>query len=340
VFVCVADHFEPDLGGASPTLQRDRVARWVSEYGPSVEGFRDSRGRPPQHTFFYPVESYEAGLVEQLSALARRGYGDVEVHLHHDNDSAERLRTLLFAAVEQLHERHGLLSKDGAGRIKYGFIHGNWALDNSHPEGRWCGVDNELSILYETGCYADFTMPAAPSPEQTRIINSIYYARGRPGRSKSHDSGVIAEVGQRPGAGSLLMIQGPLLMTRRRLWSKPRLENGNLAGSQPPSAARLADWLRAGVRVRGHEQWLFVKLHTHGAKEANTAVLLGEPMRRFHSALRQYAHDNQFEYFYVTAREMAQLVVQAEQSMSKPDFHRLGWGAVRSERGWGTVTGQ
>ena len=70
-------------------------------------------------------------------------------------------------------ERHGLLSRDRyTGEVGYGFIHGNWALDNSRPDGRMCGVDNELDVLRETGCYADFTLPSAPSPTQTRKINS------------------------------------------------------------------------------------------------------------------------------------------------------------------------
>ncbi len=122
------------------------------------------------------------------------------------------------------------------------------------------------------------------------------------------------------------MIQGPLLVTQSRPWKKPRLENGNLAGSQPPSAERLSDWLRAGVKVQGQDQWLFIKLHTHGAKEQNTAVLLGPAMSRFHQALKELSADREFQFFYVTAREMAQLVAQAERKLSVPDFSCLSWG--------------
>src|SRR5258707_498316 len=76
----------------------------------------------------------------------------------------------------------------------YAFIHGNWALDNSRPDGRWCGINNELDVLRETGCFADFTLPSAPSPCQTSTINRIYYAVDDPKRPKSHDTGFpIAE---------------------------------------------------------------------------------------------------------------------------------------------------
>ncbi len=325
LFLCLADHFEPDLHGASPARQRERVARWVSGYGPSVESLRDSRGRTPQHTFFFPIESYRAELLDGLVQLVEQGYGDVEVHLHHADDNAAHLQDLLLTSVELLHRRHGLLSTDPAGRIRYGFIHGNWALDNSHPQGRWCGVNAELTVLRETGCYADFTLPAAPSPEQTRTINRIYYAVDDPQRPKSHDTGTPAAVGVAPTPHGLLMIQGPLLVTRPGLGRRPRLENGMLTDRYPPTAVRLADWLRARVSVRGRPEWSFIKLYTHGAKESNASMLLGPAMRQFHHALREASCRGGFEFFYVTAREMAQLVMQAEQGMAVPNFDRLAW---------------
>lgn len=174
VFVCVADHYEPDWGGASSDVRIARVDRWLREYPQSVAGIHDSLGRPPQHTFFFPLERYEPGLLDRLADLCHRGFGDVEVHLHHDNDTSEQLRNKLHWFKNTLHSRHGLLERDADGQLTYGFIHGNWALDNSHPEGKWCGVNDELSILRETGCYADFTMPSAPDRTQTRTINSIY----------------------------------------------------------------------------------------------------------------------------------------------------------------------
>ncbi len=324
VFLCVADHFEPDWQAASINKQQERVSRWENQYRRSVAAISDSRGRPPQHTFFFPMECYRADLVECLAKLVRSGHGDIEIHLHHDNDNAERLRDFLLTSAQRL-RNHGLLSADSTGQLRYGFIHGNWALDNSHPRGRWCGVNNELTVLRETGCYADFTMPAAPDAAQTRTINSIYYAVDDPQRPKSHDTGIPAAVGKSPVTDGLLMVQGPLLVTQSRFWKKPHLENGNLAGSQPPSSKRIDDWLRAGVAVNGHDRWSFIKLHTHGAQERNADVLLGPTMHQFHQSLGETAARLSFEYFYVTAREMAQLVVQAEKGFASPDFEALGW---------------
>jgi len=315
VLLCIADHYEPKLGGASPELARQRVARWSADFPNLCARFRDSDGRPPRYSFFYPEEEYESEYLDALTELCRAGFGEVEVHLHHDNDTADGLRRKLEEFKRTLVERHGLLSRDRhTGEVAYGFIHGNWALDNSRPDGRMCGVNNELNILRETGCYADFTLPSAPNPTQTRKINSIYYAQGQPGQCKSHDTGVDVGCGPAPDR-ALLMIQGPLLFNwGKRKWGLvPRLENGCLQGTQAPSMARLDNWLKARVQVPARPDWFFVKLYTHGANEANMPVLLGEPMARFHEALAERAvADPQFHYHYVTAREMYNLVRAAE----------------------------
>ena len=308
VLICVADHFEPSRETASYTVAAQRVSRWVHEYPKLALALEDSRGRPAQHTFFYPAEEYEPRLLDELAGLCGQGLGEVEVHLHHDNDTSDRLRETLLTFTTALHEKHGLLERDAAGRISYGFIHGNWALDNSRADGRWCGVNDELTVLMETGCYADFTMPSAPAACQTRTINSIYYAQDDPLRPKSHDRGTLARAGATPPKNSLLMVQGPLALdwSRRKRGIFPTIENGELTGRNPPTIARLWSWVGASVCVTGRPEWRFVKLHTHGAWEPNTPMLLGEPMRLFHQSLRDFARDHDwFRYYYVTAREMA-----------------------------------
>ncbi|MFO0904078.1 MAG: hypothetical protein U0939_13825 [Pirellulales bacterium] len=321
VFLCVADHYEPDWGQAVDSQRMERVMRWVREYPRSIAGFADSLGRPPQHTFFFPLEEYRPRLLEKLAELVHRGYGDVEVHLHHDRDTSENLRDRLEWFKRELHDRHGLLQRDATGQIRYGFIHGNWALDNSRCDGRWCGVNDELTILRETGCYADFTMPSAPAGCQTSTINSIYYATDDPARPKSHDRGIVARCGRTPRADQLLLVQGPLALdwSDRKFGCLPRLENGDLHADRPPSPRRIDLWLRAGVQVAERPDWTFVKLHTHGAKEANASVLLGEPMKRLHQALAQRAADDaDFRFYYVTARQMADLVHAAERDERDP----------------------
>jgi hypothetical protein len=316
LLLCVADHWEPRSGGrASPEQALARVEHWVRDYPRQFGGFRDSDGRTPRHTFFYPIDEYEPGHVDAIAELCRAGFGEVELHLHHDNDTSETLRQRLLEFKELFAQRHGLLSRHRVtGELAYGFIHGNWSLCNSRPDGRQCGVNDELDVLRETGCYADFTMPSAPHPTQCRKINSIYYASTVPGRPRSHDRGVDVGHGKQP-ANSLLLVQGPLVYNwrDRRFGVLPRLENGCLQGSQPPSISRLPDWVRARVQVPSRPDWYFVKLHAHGAEEPSHEALLGESMVQFHHELADYARQRPgFRYHYVTAREMYNLVKAAE----------------------------
>jgi hypothetical protein len=315
LLLCIADHFEPGNGGVPPAVARRRLERWIEGLPRLCQEFRDSDGRPPQHTFFYPIEMYDEAELDALAGLCRLGLGEVELHLHHDNDTSEKLRRTLLSFKELLARRHGLLARHReTGALAYGFVHGNWALDNSRPDGRLCGVNNEIEILLETGCYADFTMPSAPDPTQTRKINSIYYAVDDPHRPKSHDWGTDVGRGPVPRDG-LMMVQGPLVLSwRRRKWGVlPRIENACLQGNQAPSLDRLDDWLRARVQSPARPDWYFVKLHTHGATESNQRVLLGEPMVAFHRVLaRRASEDPNFCFHYVTAREMYNLARAAE----------------------------
>jgi hypothetical protein len=337
MLLCIADHFEPRGGGAASEVTSERVRLWTESYHFILGDFHDSDGRPPRHTFFFPLEEYEPEHLDLLAGLCRAGYGEVEVHLHHDGETAASLRRRLLDFKHTLADRHGLLGRvRGTGEPVYGFIHGNWALDNARPDGRWCGVNNELDILRETGCYADFTLPSAPHPTQTRKINSIYYAVDDPCLPKSHDTGRDVGLGE-PPRDALLLIQGPLLLDwGRRKWGLlPRVENGCIQAGQLPDERRVDLWLRARVQVPARPDWFFVKLHTHGATEENRRVLLGSSMIEFHRALaRRARRDPNFHYHYVTARELYNLVQAAEAgwrgSVAEALDFRVTWNVDRT----------
>ena len=106
------------------------------EYPRLCEEFRDSDGRPPRHTFFYPIEMYDETELDALAGPCRLGLCEVEIHLHHDGDTSENLKRTLLTFKEVLAVRHGLLARHRETRaLAYGFVHGVWALDNSRPEG-------------------------------------------------------------------------------------------------------------------------------------------------------------------------------------------------------------
>ena len=269
LWVAITDHYEP-LGGVEMPQALARVAAWQRRW-PVIAAAAppDVTGRPPQYTFFYPQEEYRAELVAPLAAFTHAGIGDVEVHLHHDHETASAFREKITTFCRCLNEEHGLLRRRD-GQLIFGFIHGNWALDNSRPDGRWCGLNGEIRLLHELGCYADFTMPSLPSETQGRIVNQIYWTTGSPDRPKSFDEGIEAAPGD-GRRGELLMITGPLgLRLRGRLM--PRLETGELAAYDPPSPYRVARWLDLAPRI-GDD--IFLKLYTHGAREDNAGMLLG-----------------------------------------------------------------
>ena len=326
--IAVCDHFEPfhhtDKKGAL-----ERLRDWNTRFPLLTKEFRDSTGHPPKQTFFYPIEQYDSDLLEEIAQLCQNTGSEVEIHLHHHDDTEESFRDSLIQGKADF-ARHQLLSIDSEGQTTFGFVHGNWALDNSDPTGRNCGIQRELQILKESGCYGDFTMPSAPHPTQTQIVNKIYYAVETES-AKSHNSGYLVTAPpndsttsrdtDRPTADlrsrldHLLLVQGPLgLNWERRKWGLlPRLENADLTGSNPPTPDRLSIWLRNAIHVQNQPDWIFIKLHCHGAINPNRDMLLGEPMHQFHKHLeKELGTHSLFRTHYVTTRELVNIVHAAE----------------------------
>ncbi len=321
---CFVDHFEP--GWANPDLATEhaRVARWRADYPKLCENHRDADGRPPVHSFFFPEEEYRAEHLDALVELCRMGLGEIDIHLHHHDDTEAGLREKLRRFTKVLVDRHDALPCDPqTGQPRWGFIHGNWALDNSHPSGIFCGVNNELTILREEGCYADFTLPAAPDPCQTSTINRIYYATDDPLKPKSHDRGERVRVGGH-AVGDLMIIQGPLGLrwSSRKAGIFPRIENGDVRTSCPPSVERIDAWVSTGIHVEGRPEWILVKVHTHGTQERDTDTVLGPLMDgAFHHLESHYNDGREWKLHYVSARETYNIVKAAEAGLDGDPGH-------------------
>ena len=322
VFLAVCDHFEPlhrtDAAGAA-----QRLERWEREYPLFAGSVRDSSGRGPRHSFFYPVEQYDVTHVERIAGLCKATGSEIEVQLHHDGDTETSLEQKLRAGIEKL-RGHGVLTRDRDGEPRFGFVHGNWALCNSRPDGRWCGVPTELRLLRRLGCYADFTFPSAPSETQPRSANTLGYAT-ECGSCVALNSLAAARVGVggefRKAPDSLLLVQGPLALNfARRKWGVlPRVENADLTGVNPPNEERFNLWLSQSIQVVGRGDWIFIKLHSHGAVSANTEALLGEPARKFYRWLcHEWRQPGRQEIHFVTAREMVNLIHAAEDGWQGP----------------------
>jgi hypothetical protein len=321
LILAVADHFEPSFVPGPPGKyasweeQERRVEQWCRTYPASVMSYRDADGRPLRHTYFFPAEQYDKGIIQRLADHCRTGWGEIEIHLHHgihEPDTPENTRGTLIEFRDAL-VRHGCLSTwDGQGPPRYAFVHGNWALANSFG-GRYCGVDDEMQILAETGCYADFTLPSAPHPAQVRKINSVYECALPLDRRAPHRRGRDLRR-ERPPKIFPLIVQGPLALSvgrRPGRWPTPRIENGELSHACPPTLGRLSVWRRAAITIKGRPDWLFIKLHCHGMDPRDKAALSGSVMQRFLRELSETTSSGGEIVHFVTAREMVNILLAA-----------------------------
>ena len=316
----VANHFEPAWDGTPAGLDHDvqlkRVDKWYEEARRIGNTIRDCEGTPFRHTNFYPAEQYYKPLVERLAAMQAEGLGEVEIHLHHGvdrPDNAANLRRVLEEFRDILAEDHKCLSRrEGSDQPMYAFVHGNWALANS-ARGEYCGVDSEMQILAQTGCYADFTLPSIHSPAQVARFNAIYQC-GKPLSMRApHRTGPDLKVGD--DVTLPILITGPLVFDwhhQRQGLPVPRMDDGVLGESYPLDLARLHNWQSAGISVRGRPEWTFIKLYCHGFFGFDQASTIGDPMRRFmESVLELSDKSGSFKVHFATAREAFNLAMAA-----------------------------
>jgi hypothetical protein len=249
--------------------------------------------------------------------MQNEGLGEVEIHLHHGvekPDTAENLRKQLVEFRDILAEEHKCLSRlDPDGKPMYAFVHGNLALGNS-CSGRFCGVDEEMQILAETGCYADMTLPSAPDESQVPVINKIYECGLPIDRPIPHKKGKSVKInGNFPKLP--LIFTGPLIFnwTRRiKGFPVPRLEDGALVHNQPMDLARFRRWQKANITVKGNSEWIFVKLYCHGFFAHDQSASIGEDAIRFFSEIIENGENTgNYKVHFASAREAVNMVFAA-----------------------------
>ena len=322
LIVALADHFEPSTvpgdvrARASFSEQLGHLERWCSEYPRAVGAWHDNEGRALVHTYFYPAEQYDRRLVDVIAEHCHEGWGEIEIHLHHGLDapdtSANTRRQLEEFRDALVLNHRSLCFTEDSDQPRYAFVHGNFALANV-AKGYACGVDNEMQILADTGCYADFTLPtAAFHPAQIGKVNSLYEC-GLPLATRApHRKGRDLKVG-RPPQVFPLNIQGPLMLDfdRQARNRVGRFENAALTGANPPSMRRLRLWKEAAISVKDRPDWLFIKLHTHSMDPPQGEAVMGAPMQQFLTEFVGGAADRREVIHFVTAREMVNIILAA-----------------------------
>jgi len=340
LIIAIADHFEPSMTHeflfADFREQERRLISWCRDYPKMASRLVDSDGYCLRHTYFYPAEQYNGDLVAMLAEHCRHGWGEIEIHLHHgikEPDTPENTRRTLVEFRDYL-AGHGCLSRfAGQKEPSYAFVHGNWALANS-AGGRACGVDNEIEILAETGCYADFTLPSAPHRAQVSKINRLYECALPLHKAAPHRRGRNLTLARSPEIFPLI-VQGPLMLDFSRISPRnlfPRIENGEITAKNPPTMDRLQLWKQAGITVLGRPDWLFIKLHCHGLDPREQAAMTGTSISNFLHDLLVSASDYNYKVHFVAAREMVNIILAACEGHSgdpgKYRNHRLK--AIRS----------
>jgi hypothetical protein len=315
VFFLYADHFEA-------ATDDSRTRRWAAEYEALASRHRDADGRHPQHTWFYPIEQPYDPHMERLQKLAAAGFGEVEVHLHHNFDTSEGLEQKIRDGIAYF-ERFGF-AKTIDGQSRFAFVHGLSGLDNSNGPA-WCGVERELEVLKKLGCFADFTFPSIWESSQPPFVNTIYEAVDDDG-PKSYRRRLPPDA---LGTGDLTIFQGPLLLVPSlnpmRMFLE--VEDGNIHPAKPTTPRRVDLWVRGNIHLPARPDWIFVKVFGHAASsDEDQEETLGP---NFDAALthleRRYNDGTRYVLHYVTAREAYNLARAAAAGMQGEPSEYYDW---------------
>jgi hypothetical protein len=320
VVIMVANHFEPSWKSKGQHDLENQI-RVLEEYHKlstkTCNAIIGADGVKFQHTNFYPIEQYDRRLLDIVAQMQADGLGEAEIHLHHGiekPDTPANLRSVLIEGRDRLAQNHKLLSRfDAKGEPKYAFVHGNLALGNSRG-GHFCGVDNEMEILAETGCYADFTYPSAPDQSQVPIINKIYECGLPMDQPIPHRKGQSISVGH-DELRLPIIFQGPLMMNWTRTikgFPFPRIDDGALVSNQPSDLQRYRRWINANVTVAGKSDWVFIKLYCHGFFTHDQSACIGEGAEKFFNEILENSEKTAaFNVYFASAREAFNMVSAA-----------------------------
>ncbi|MCX5919261.1 MAG: hypothetical protein NTX30_21620 [Deltaproteobacteria bacterium] len=307
IFIMV-DHYEPGKGEQGVRINES----WLEKFRLTADKHFDSFGNRFRYTWFYPYEHRNEEVLRSLSEMAFKGYGEVELHWHHPPATSTEFPKMLDEALQWFRKYGAFVPCEANPAVHFAFIHGNWALDNSQPR---CGVNNELQILLDHGCYADFTFSTIGTPSQPRKINSIYYVFDTPD-PKSYDTGIDAEVGKRFD-GQLMIFEGPIAFEFKSMG----LEFGAVESYAIPTPKRINCWIDANIHVKGRPEWVFIKVYSHGVQSSN--AILDRHFDLMLQSLEEICKRRLISLHYMSTREGYNVVKAAEEGKEgNPENYR------------------
>lgn len=320
------DHWEPSIYNQpwNNAIYESEAAKcadfWLNNYSVMAAKHHDADGRMPQHTWF--TFQLATGALQRIAQCVFKGLGEQEIHLHHGtdndtyNDNRMEFANKIWAWQAALQSYGACLSAEPTPRTYFGFIHGDWALDNSRlNQGirQYCGANTELHLLCILNCYGDFTFPSG-STTQPAWYDKIFYSFDSDSPKSYDDSTLIREpVASEPppDINELMMFEGPG-------------NNGLLCdvdNMHPPTLTQMGLWLDEYVHVPGRDNWVFVKVFTHGAQTLTSdsngvSNLVGAVADQFYTDIeRTYNDGKDYVLHYVNARESYNIVRAAIDGM-------------------------
>lgn len=334
IMLLFADHWEPSIYNQpwDNSIFESEAARcadyWLNDYSAMAAKHRDADGRKPQHTWF--TFQLATGALQRIANCVFQGLGEQEIHLHHGtaddtyNDNRMEFANKIWSWQATLQSYGACISAEATPRTFFGFVHGDWALDNSRlNQGlrQYCGANTELHLLCILNCYADFTFPSG-STTQPAWYDKIFYSFDSDSPKSYSDTTLIREPAAgdgTPDINELMLFEGPGT-------------NGLLSdidNMHAPSLDMMGLWLDEYVHVPGRDNWVFIKLYTHGAQALTAdsngrANLIGSVADQFYSDIERVYNDGKnYQLHYVTARESYNIARAAMDGMSgNPNEYR------------------
>ena len=308
IFIMV-DHYEPGKGERGAEFNYD----WLKKFIKIANRHKDSYGNKFRYTWFYPYDHRNEIVLLQLSEMALNEYGEVELHWHRQSNIANKFPHMLKEAIRWFQAYGALISSTQPYRTHFAFIAGNWDLDNCRGV---TGINNDLEIMFRSGCYADFTFSTIGTTCQPKKINSIYYVTDDTEKPKSYEDGIDAKAGE-PINDRLLIFQGPIAIT----WKTAGLEYGAVENYALPTKERINRWINSNIHVKGRPEWVFIKIYSHGCQSAK--AILDDELTKMLGNLEAICKKRKIKLHYMTAREAFNVVKSAEDSMrGNPENYR------------------
>ena len=335
------DHFEPtsnsrDYAVVDTVLQTMIKDIRRSSFNPSlflkIPATMTLRGDTPE---FVPAP--HAGMImAHIKELSDLGC-DIHQHIHHERwthseltglewlepmsrglTDDEMLRTFITKSIE-LYKLYNIPTND------WGFVHGRWALNAS--DVRTCNITNEINILYNNGCVADFTMPAGRALCNPPI--SGIYAIKPINQARCYDTGKIIHKGSRlldngvpfimcyPSTNYFYISLDNLILkagTTSKTYYHSVVADDNEKAPEDPRVI-IQEWILCSCVL---DRSIIIKTHAHSMRPSfwqdddgnliNNSPIFNYKQRERMYLLQEMCNENGVDFMYITARDLIDFV--------------------------------